>query len=353
MKKRRQFFKTALGASVASLLPSTIFATSTPENRPDTAPVRAKALKKGDTIGLVAPGYSVKPEILEEAKATLIGMGFIPYHTDRIIGNHGYFSNTDEERIKDLNEMFSNPNIDGILCARGGYGCTRIMNLIDYENIRQNPKAFIGFSDITVLLNAINQKTGLITFHGPVGSTLNHEYSIAQLQKAIMAPLEFQALENKDLSGEKKYRHPQYDRYTITPGIASGKLVGGSLTLVTSLMGTPHEIDFTNTIICLEEIEEAPYRIDRMLTQLMQSKTFYKASGIVMGVFAGCDTPPNRHKFTLKEVILDRIKPLGIPAVYGMTFGHIDNNFTFPIGATARLDSEKIHLEILEKPVLP
>tara|TARA_R110001632_G_scaffold38454_5_gene96881 strand:- start:9917 stop:10975 length:1059 start_codon:yes stop_codon:yes gene_type:complete len=351
MKKRRQFFKTAIGAGVATLIPSTIFANSHEKKSLNTI-LKPKALKKGDTIGLVAPGYAIKPEVLIEAKETLEKMGFIPYHTDRIHGNHGYFSNTDAERVADLNEMFANKKIDGILCARGGYGCTRIMHLIDYELIKKNPKAIIGFSDITALLNGIYQETGLITFHGPVGSTLNDPYSIEHLLNVVMKSKKLPPIiNNVQITDLEEYGKPEYDRYTINPGVVTGKLVGGSLTLVNALIGTPHEIDFTDAIVFLEDIEEAPYRIDRMLTQLMQGPTFNKAAGIALGVFKGCDSVPDPRSFTLKEVILDRIKPLGIPAVYGMTFGHIENNFTLPIGINAKLDTNKMTLELLEKAV--
>tara|TARA_R110002050_G_scaffold69507_12_gene150479 strand:- start:12987 stop:14045 length:1059 start_codon:yes stop_codon:yes gene_type:complete len=351
MKKRRQFFKTALGAGIATMVPATIFANPLEKQSPPTN-LKPRALKKGDTIGLIAPGYAIKPEVLVEAKATLEKMGFKPFHTDRIHGNHGYFSNTDRERVVDLNEMFANKKVDGILCARGGYGCTRIMHLIDYELIGKNPKALIGFSDITALLNGIHQETGLITFHGPVGSTLNDPYSIEQLQNVVMKSKDLPPIiNNVEISDLEEYSKPEYDRYCIHPGIVTGKLVGGSLTLVNALIGTPHEIDFTDAIVFLEDIEEAPYRVDRMLTQLMQGKTFNKAAGIALGVFKGCDSVPNPKSFTLREVILDRIKPLGIPAVYGMTFGHIENNFTLPIGINAKLDTGKMTLQLLEKAV--
>lgn len=351
MKKRRQFFKTALGAGVAALVPSTIFANPQQIKMP-LIPLKPKALKKGDTIGLIAPGYAIKPEVLVKAKETLEKMGFTPYHTDRIHGNYGYFSNTDAERVADLNEMFANKKVDGILCARGGYGCTRIMHLIDFELIRKNPKALIGFSDITALLNGIHQETGLVTFHGPVGSTINDPYSIEQLQNVVMKSKELPPIiNNVEITDLEEYSKPEYDRYCIKPGIVTGKLVGGSLTLVNALIGTPHEIDFTDAIVFLEDIEEAPYRIDRMLTQLMQGKTFNKAAGIALGVFKGCDSVPDPKSFTLKEVILDRIKPLNIPAVYGMTFGHIENKFTLPIGINAKLDTQKMTLQLLEKAV--
>ncbi|WP_150450839.1 S66 peptidase family protein [Arenibacter lacus] len=350
MQQRRQFLKKASGVGIACMAPSLLLGQPNPM-LPSISPVKPRALKRGDTIGLIAPGFAIPPNILEQAKDTLRTMGFIPFHTDRILGNHGYFSNTDEERAADLNEIFANPKVAGILCARGGYGCTRIMNMIDFDLIRKNPKVFIGFSDITALLNAMYQKTGLITFHGPVGSTITDDYSIAQLEKVVMDTRSKQPLVNKNYPDKPEFKKPEYERYTICPGKAKGKLLGGSLTLVSALVGTPDEIDFTDAIVCLEEIEEAPYRIDRMLTQLMQSKTLHKAAGVALGVFKGCDRTPGPTTFTLKEVILDRIAALNIPAVYGLSFGHIDHNFTIPIGIKASLDAENKKLTLLESAV--
>ncbi|MEO1010883.1 MAG: LD-carboxypeptidase [Bacteroidota bacterium] len=349
MPNRRHFIGTALGASVSMLLPNAVVGQRPPilgEKR-----IFPKRLRKGDVVGLVAPGYAIKREILEEAKTTLRAMGLIPYHTNRVTTKHGYFSNTDVERAKDLNHMFSNPEVAGILCARGGYGCTRIMHMIDYENIKNNPKVLIGFSDITALLNGIYAETGLITFHGPVGSTLNDPYSIEQLKKTVMEPEERLLIKNADIRDEKLLAHPEYERYVITHGTAKGRLAGGSLTLINALIGTPHEIDFTDTLVCIEDVEEAPYRMDRMLTQLIAGKTFSKAAGILFGVSAGCHTSTNPDSFSLKEVIVDRLAPLKIPAVYGMSFGHIEQNFTFPVGITAKMDTEDMTLQLLERPV--
>lgn len=350
MQNRRKFLRSSLGITASLFLTTEAFSSHSKTSSPPKK--LAKRLKKGDTVGLIAPGYSVKPKVLKDAIFALKKMGFKSYHTTRILGNHGYFSNTDEERAKDLNEMFTNPEIDAILCARGGYGCTRITHLVDFENIRQHPKAFIGFSDVTALLNVIYQETGLVTFHGPVGSTLNDSYSITRLEEVVMRPEASLTIENRALIDLEKKENPEYERYTITEGSATGKLVGGSLTLINALIGTPHEIDFTDALVCIEDVEEAPYRIDRMLTQLIEGKTFTKAAGIIFGVLAGCSEAINPDSFSLKEVILDRIRPLGIPAVYGMSFGHIEHNFTFPIGINAKLDTQKLTLQLLEKAVL-
>nr|WP_299383661.1 LD-carboxypeptidase [Allomuricauda sp.] len=349
MLKRRQFINLTALFSISSVFSNIKPSLVTMES--GNKKCTPKRLKKGDTIGLIAPGFAVKPEVLEEMKATLVAMGYVPFHTERIHGNHGYFSNTDEERAADLNAMFSNPNIDTIMCARGGYGCTRIMHLIDFDTIKLNPKILIGFSDITALLNGIHQETGLITFHGPVGSTLNDEYSKKQLKAILQSYKVPHRIENVVLEDQEMLDNVEYDRYTISPGVATGRLVGGSLSLINALVGTPHEIDFTDAIVCIEDVQEAPYRMDRMLTQLIEGPTFKKAKGIVFGVCAECNGSTNPLSFSLKDVIMDRIAPLNIPAAYGMSFGHVPNNFTFPIGIKAKWDADRMSLELLEKSV--
>lgn len=349
MASRRKFLNCMVGVSATTLLPTTSYTRDTdPEY--DKARIFPKALKKGDTIGLIAPGYTFSEETLISVKKIMVDMGFKIYHTNRISQRHGYFSNTDKERADDLNHMFSNPMVNGILCIRGGYGCTRIMDLIDYNLIANNPKVLIGFSDVTALLNGIYKITGLVTFHGPVGSTLDDKYSQKALLRMVKKPKEIQELKNAKITNTPRL-DSDFDRYVINPGIARGRLCGGSLTLINSLIGTPHEIDFTNKIVCIEDVEEAPYRIDRMLTQLLNGPTFKKAAGIVFGVCKGCNSTTNPNSFTLKEVIIDRIKPLGVPAAYGFSFGHIEQNFTFPIGANAIFDAKKLTIELTEKPV--
>lgn len=349
MGKRRNFLKSVTALGAVSLIPTQTWATEPASGlKPKIKP---KKLQKGDTIGLVAPGYAIKPEVLERALNALHKMGFKTYHTQRIVGNYGYFSNTDEERAKDVNEMFANPKIDGILCARGGYGCTRILDQLDYSMIGNNPKVLIGFSDITALIQAIYKKTGLVCFHGPVGSTIDDAYSQKYFKKVLMKGKDSLKIKNVKLKNPDFLENPEYDRYTITSGSCQGELVGGSLTLVNALIGTPDEIDFTNKLVFLEDVEEAPYRIDRMLTQLIEGPTFAKAKGIIFGVCKGCDREKKEGNFTLREVVMDRIAPLGMPAAYGMSFGHVPNNFTLPVGIQAAFNADEMSLELLEAAV--
>lgn len=314
-------------------------------------PLKPERLNYGDTVGLIAPGWQITEEELQEAIKQITELGFVPIYPERILSKNGYFSGTDEQRAKSINEMFLNPHVKGIFCTNGGYGCTRILDLIDYQTVKENPKIIIGYSDVTALLNAINQKTNLITFHGPIGRTVKYEYSASQLEKVLVNPKQKLTIESYQEHLDNAKDKPEYNRYTITPGKATGKLTGGNLTIITSLIGTEYQLDFTDKIVFIEDIGEEPYRIDRMLTQLIETGELQKASGIVFGIMKGCDKSDETiapNSFTLREVIEERIKPLNIPSVYGLSFGHLDNNFTIPIGIKAKLDTDKMTIELLE-----
>jgi len=313
--------------------------------------IKPPRLNPGDTIGLIAPGWLITEEQLQESIDQISQLGFTPIYTERIIGKFGYFSGTDEQRAEDVNEMFLNPQVKGIFCANGGYGCTRILKLIDYQAIINNPKIIIGYSDATALLNAIHLKTNLVTFHGPISRTIKYNYSTSLLEKVMISPIENLLIESYQAYLENINEKPEYDRYTITSGNATGELVGGNLTLITSMIGTEYQLDFTNKLVFIEDIGEEPYRIDRMLTQLIESGELKKASGIIFGILRGCeksDESKAPNSFTLREVIEDRMKPLNIPSVYGLSFGHLNNNFTIPIGIKAKLDAENHTIELLD-----
>ncbi|MDG3581563.1 S66 peptidase family protein [Galbibacter pacificus] len=333
-----------MGTAISQQIPETL------QKAQEDTIILPKKLKKGDTVGLIAPGYALSSDALQNAITNVKTMGFVPYHTPRIEGNFGYLSNTDEARVADLHEMFLNPDIDGIVCARGGYGCTRILNQINFEHIRQNPKVLVGFSDITALVNAIYQQTGLVTFHGPVGTTLDNEFNRSHLEDIICHANNSIALTPETYSSQTVADDATFEQYVINSGKATGKLVGGNLSLLSAMTGTEFDIDYTDKIVFIEDIDEDPYRIDRMLTQLLDSKTFKNARGIVLGVFKGCNEP-KRVSFSLREVILDRIKPLNIPSIYGFSIGHIKKHLTIPVGIEATLDTKNFNLQLLENSV--
>ncbi|MDR3058767.1 MAG: LD-carboxypeptidase [Prevotella sp.] len=352
---RRNFLHTGIALSITSLIPTIMTAKNNTTDEVNKRNTKALRLRPGDKIGMTAPAYLLSEDALQSSIENLKLLGFEPVYSDKILGRHGYFSGTDKERAEDFNNMIKNPEIKGIIFAAGGYGCTRILNMIDYKAIKKNPKVIMGFSDDTALINTIYKKTGLITFHGPVAKIFDSDYSRKQFMDVVMYPTDKYTIESSADDLLKAFDEKIYERYTITPGKVSGELVGGNLTLLSAMMGTPYQINLKNKIVMIEDVGEEPYRIDRMLTQLIASGELAKARGIVFGVNNDCDISEKTNapnSFTLREVIEDRIKPLNIPAVHGLSFGHISNNFTFPIGIEAELDTMSMTIKLMEKAVV-
>ncbi len=314
--------------------------------------IKPKRLKEGDTIGLVTPGSFINENELKESRDNLEAMGFKVVNSKNILAKNGYLAGTDKQRADDLHEMFSREDVNGIVSARGGYGCTRILPMLDYNLIKNNPKVLVGYSDITALLFGIFKETGLVCFHGPVGISTFNKFSVDNFTDVLIYPHNRLALYNANEQGKGK----SYQPVTIRSGKARGKLVGGNLSLVVSVIGTPYDIDTEGKIIFLEEVGEEPYRIDRMLTQMLESGKFEKAAGVALGVFSNCVPKPDESgiisSFSVPEVLFDRLFNLNIPVVYGMSFGHITNKFTLPFGIEAELDSLEQKLTLLEPAVI-
>lgn len=352
---RRNFLNIGVGLSLASIIPAKMSARNNTTSEINKRIIKPERLRPGDKIGMTAPAYLLSEEALQASIENLKHLGFEPVYSDKILGRHGYFSGTDQERADDFNSMMRNPEIKGIIFAAGGYGCTRILDMVDYKMIKKNPKVIMGFSDDTALINTIYRKTGLITFHGPVAKIFDSEYSRKQFMDIVMYPTDKYIINSSSDDLLKATDDKTYERYVITPGKVRGELVGGNLTLLSAMMGTPYQINLKNKIVMIEDVGEEPYRIDRMLTQLIASGELATAAGIVFGVNNDCDISEKTNapnSFTLREVIEDRIKPLNIPAIHGLSFGHIANNFTFPIGIEAELDTYNMTIKLLEKAVI-
>jgi muramoyltetrapeptide carboxypeptidase len=350
MTRRRDFIKKSTASTFALAMPLLGSGQKFQHSERPKELTRPKRLKQGDVVGLIAPGYSITEEMLQNSIKAIKAMGMKPYHTQRIFGNHGYLSNTDDERTKDLMHMFTNTKVKGVFCIRGGYGCTRILDRLDFDLIAKNPKILLGYSDITALLNAFYHKIGLVGFHGAMGPEPD-SYAHKGVKDMVMNPEEKHIITNYDFD-EETLIDPVYERYVINPGKATGKLVGGNLSLLSVMNGTDYDIDYTDCLVCIEDVGEAPYRIDRMLTQLVSTPSFKKAAGILFGVCAGCDKKEGSDAFSLKQIIMDRIAPMGIPAVYGMSFGHITESFTFPIGIEATMNADTFSLQLQQSPLL-
>ncbi len=348
---RKKFIKSLSVASIgATVFNPLSFSKSTLPD--ESVVIKPPRLKTGDTIGLVTPGSYISESELKESIVNLETLGFKIVYSEKILLQNGYFSGTDEERAEDLMNMFKRNDVKGIVCARGGYGCTRILPLLDYDVIKDNPKVLIGYSDVTALHFGIFKKTGLITFHGPVSISTFNEFSVNNFKNVLMNPCDEIVFENSN-SGEDE--NP-YGVVSLVKGKQQGKLFGGNLSIAISLIGTEYDIDYEDSIIYFEEIGEEPYRIDRFLTQLLQAGKFDDANGIAMGIFRKCEPkekePSFSKSFSLMEVLKDRLGNLRIPVVYGMSFGHIKDKFTIPFGILAELDADNQNLTLLEKAVL-
>ena len=344
--KRKNFLKTAGILSIGTLLPfRKSYTKILPEDR-----IKPSRLKPGDTIGLIAPGSYIDGRELKDSIKNLNELGFDVVYTNNILSKNGFFSGTDKQRASDVEQMFYRKDVSGIMCVRGGYGCTRILPLLNYNVIKVNPKVIIGYSDVTSLLYGIYKNTGLICFHGPVATSTFNDFTLDYFRKTLIDPVENLVLKNPVPESEDK----EYKPKTIKDGIVRGELVGGNLSTVLSLIGTPYDCDTRNKIIFLEEMEEDPYRIDRMLTQMRMAGKFKDAAGVALGVFRDCEPSEKSSfdsSFTLIEVLKNRLGDLNIPVVYGMSFGHIKNKFTIPEGIKAELDASKQTITLLETAV--
>ncbi|MGE5626714.1 MAG: S66 peptidase family protein [Solirubrobacterales bacterium] len=298
----------------------------------------AEKIRFGDTIGIVSPAGPLPYEEIQRGIAVIKNLGFSVKEGNHIYDKNGYLAGSDIDRAKDLMDMFLDDEVKMVLCIRGGYGCMRLLPYINFNAIGKNPKIFAGFSDITVFLNTINKHCGFITFHSPMcNSDFSHEETLKSFLHTIM-------------EGDSPYiiKNPKdYDLTGFSKETALGKLVGGNLSLICSLIGTSHEIEFENNILFIEEINETPYKIDRMFTQLILSERIQKCAGIILGQFTKCSLPHYERSFTLDEVINDRILNLNKPTLINFMSGHGYPKLTLPIGAEIALDCENKIIKVL------
>jgi muramoyltetrapeptide carboxypeptidase len=313
--------------------------------------IKPKRLKQGDTLGVIAPSSALPPHVFEKAIKNLEGLGFKLKMGKHCQKSNGYLAGTDAERLEDFHWAFSDPEVDGVWCLRGGYGATRLLPNIDFKLIKKHPKILIGYSDITALNIAVFQETGLVTFHGPVGTSDYNDYTKGHVLNTLMNPTPQYKIE---LSTENQAKESNlFKKEVITAGKCRGQLIGGNLTLLSAMAGTPYGMkDLKGKILFMEDIDERPYRIDRMLVQLMQNHNFKELAGIALGVFEGCNPQKDENSLTLMACFKDLLGGLGIPVFYGLSFGHISNQFTLPVGIEAALDTEGGTLTLLEAGVL-
>lgn len=289
--------------------------------------VKPPRLKPGDTVGIVAPAGPFDPEKFMKGTAVLESMGFRTVFDEAIFQKHGFLAGTDVQRADRVNRLFADASIQAVVCARGGYGSMRILPFLDFETIQNNPKIFVGFSDISVLLSVLHDRCDLVTFHGPVVTTLADaaEETIAAMRWALTSTT---ALELAPVNG-----------IVVRPGLSSGPVAGGNLTTLCHLVGTPYAPNFKGKILLLEDLGEAPYRIDRMLTQMKLAGCFNGIAGLVLGSFEECG-----YLNEIYAIVGNTFEDMDIPVMAGFEIGHGRRNIMIPLGLGATLDTGKERL---------
>jgi len=323
---------------------------------PAAGPVRPKALAPGARVALVSPaspGAEVESTVI--AEEVVASLGLVPVRMPAAARQTMYLAGTDEERAADLNAAFRDRSVDAIWCVRGGYGSGRLLPLLDWGAIRKNPKPLLGYSDITALLNGLYARTGLVTFHAPNCSENLSDYSLAELKRVLFSAEPAGVVAAAPPVEPKEGFVDREDRLRrIVPGTGRGRLVGGNISVFSTLVGTPWEPPLDGSILFLEEVGEEPYRIDRWLTHFVLTGRLSRCAGIVLGKFKDCG-PADKGSFqgtwTWQEVVADRLGKLGIPVLAGLRFGHVADKSTLPVGVLAELDVANGTVALLEPAV--
>lgn len=312
--------------------------------------IKPPVLRSGDTIAIVAPSSPVNVEQIQVYSQILQKLGYRVLLPENIGRANGYLAGSDSQRADELNQMIRDPKVKAIFPARGGYGLTRILDRLDYASLRSSPKIITGYSDITALHLAIARKCRLITFHSPVPMTDLWrgdlpEYAFANsMFRRTLFELEYPKELSSFLISPPKDRAAE----TLVGGIAKGRLMGGNLTLISATMGTPFQMDANNVILFLEDVDEAPYRIDRMLSQLRLSGILSQVRGVVLGDFSHADGATQEE---MKDVLREYFGQASVPVIWNFPIGHIPANATLPIGAWVELNADLCILKLLEDPV--
>ena len=298
--------------------------------------ITPKPLFPGARVALVCASSAVPEDRLEPALDAVRALGLepVPYPSCYFANRHGYLAASDEQRAADLNAAFADPSIDGILSIRGGYGAHRILPLLDYDRIAASPKYFSGYSDVTALHTAFQQRCGLVTYHTPMPSTEYYEpvdsFTMDEMRRALFGAL----------TGALPLPEGAHCE-TLSGGCATGRLCGGNLSLLAASLGTPWEIDTTDKILFLEDIGEKTYRIDGMLTQLRNAGKFDACAGVVLGAWTDCVPEYPEKTLTLEEIFRDLILPAGKPVLAGLPCGHVLPTLSLPLGELVTLDAGK------------
>jgi muramoyltetrapeptide carboxypeptidase len=301
----------------------------------------------------VAPASApTNPKNIDLALGALAKLGFKAKPATHLRKRLGFLAGSDRERAEDIMEMFAHQAVKGIICFRGGYGAARLLPLLDYRTIRQNPKIFIGYSDITSLHAAFLAKASLVSFHGPM---LNSDFLKDNVPDFTLQSF-LRTLMQPSAPGSVCKGYKKKTVRVLSPGSASGPLVGGNISILCASLATPYQPSLKGAILFLEDLNEEPYRFDRMLTQLLNAGLLQQVAGVAVGINRNCKDPKTKncteYRQTLEDVLKERLLPLNIPIVAGLPFGHVRHNATLPVGVLAKLDGDKGDLLICEPAVL-
>lgn len=297
-------------------------------------------LQPGDTVGLVAPASATFQQVeLDIARESLEALGLKVKTGEHIMDRHGSLGGQDKDRAADINRFFADTSVKAVLPTRGGWGTSRLLPLLDYGTIRRNPKILMGFSDITALLNGIYARTGLVTFHGPNAGGRWDEYSVS-LVKRVLFDAEAVTFDNPKGTNDRNVLTQVENRIrTITPGKATGRLLGGNLTVLTAILGSPYVPSFDDAILFLEDVGEDWYRVDRMMTSLKLAGILGKVRGVIFGTCSECGPGEGFASFTPEEIFADHLAPLGVPAWQGAMIGHAQPQWTLAVGSMVTIDA--------------
>ncbi len=314
-------------------------------------PIKPPRLNHGDTIGIVAPASApIDAKAIDRSVKVLQSLGFKVKLGKHLRKKQGFLAGSDEERLGDLMSMFRDPEVKAILCVRGGYGTARLLPLLDYEVIRANPKIFVGYSDITSLHCAFLKKANLVTFHGPM---LHSDFCKKDMPDFTLQSFLNTLTQPYAAGSICKTYHGKIS--VLRRGKASGRLLGGNISLLCTTLGTPYQPSFKKKILFLEDLDEAPYRFDRMLTHLLNAGVLQQVAGVAVGLNRNCIDPQAKKRKqywqTVEDVLKERLAPLKVPVVAGLPFGHVPLNATLPMGVQAELDGTNGDLTILEPAV--
>jgi len=351
---RRRFLKSAAAAALASQVAAPDVAARALTSAAGSPVIKPKRLSPGDTVALISPANATFNTVeLDIARESLEALGFKVRQSPHMLERHGYLAGDDKARAADINSAFADRSIACVHAIRGGWGSARLLPDLDFDAIRRNPKILIGYSDITALLLSVHAKTGLITFHGPIGLGRWDPYSLDYYKRVLFNGEQVTYSNKQGISADRNaLTQVEYRTRTITPGKARGRLLGGNLTVLTTILGSPYLPDWDGAILFCEDVHEDLYRIDRMLTQLKLAGVLGKIKGFVFGGCSECGPGDGNYgALTLEEIFADHIQPLGVPAWSGAMIGHAQPQWTLPEGAQVEIDAAAGTIVLLEPAV--